>query len=65
MSLDAHPAWAVHDLDRLRANLDELRRRIGPDQALIAALKANAYGHGAVIAPLSLAGSAPLAHARL
>ena len=45
---DAHPGWAVYDLDRLRANLAEIRRRIGPDQACIAALKANAYGHGAV-----------------
>ena len=46
MSCPAHPAWAVYDLDRLRANLGEVRRRIGPRQACIAALKANAYGHG-------------------
>ena len=45
---DVHPGWAVYDLDRLRANLAEIRRRIGPDHACIAALKANAYGHGAV-----------------
>ena len=45
---DAHPGWAVYDLDRLRANLAAIRRHIGPDQACIAALKANAYGHGAV-----------------
>ena len=48
MSDDAHPAWAVYDLDRLRGNLIEIRRRIGPDQACIVALKGNAYGHGAV-----------------
>ena len=48
MADDAHPGWAVYDLDRLRANLAEIRRRMGPDQACIAALKANAYGHGAV-----------------
>ena len=48
MTDDAHPCWAVYDLDRLRANLAEIRRRIGPDQACIAALKGNAYGHGAV-----------------
>ena len=53
---DAHPAWAVHDLERLRANLSELRRRIGPDQALIAALKANAYGHGAMAVAAALDG---------
>ena len=28
MSDDAHPGWAVYDLDRLRANLAEIRRRI-------------------------------------
>ncbi len=48
MADDAHPCWAVYDLGRLRANLAEIRRRIGPDQACIAALKGNAYGHGAV-----------------
>ena len=48
MSDDAHPCWAVYDLDRLDANLAAIRRRIGPDRACIAALKANAYGHGAV-----------------
>lgn len=48
MADDAHPGWVVYDLDRLRANLAGIRRRIGPDQACIAALKANAYGHGAV-----------------
>ena len=48
MGDEAHPGWAVYDLDRLRANLAEIRRRIGPDQGCIAALKGNAYGHGAV-----------------
>ena len=48
MSDDAHPGWAVYDLDRLRANLAAIRRRIGPDQGCIVALKANAYGHGAL-----------------
>jgi alanine racemase len=46
MLCDTHPTWAVYDLDRLRANLGEVRRRIGPRQTCIAALKANAYGHG-------------------
>ena len=48
MSDDVHPGWAVYDLDRLRTNLAAIRRRIGSDRACIAALKANAYGHGAV-----------------
>ena len=46
MSCATHPAWVVYDLDRLRANLGEVRRSTGPHQACIAALKANAYGHG-------------------
>lgn len=48
MSDDAHPGWALYDLDRLRANLAAIRRRIGPGQGCIVALKGNAYGHGAV-----------------
>ena len=48
MADDAHPSWAIYDLDRLRANLAAIRHCIGPDQACIAALKGNAYGHGAV-----------------
>lgn len=56
MSCSAHPAWAVYDLDRLRANLGEVRRHIGPGQACIAALKANAYGHGALPVAIALDG---------
>ena len=48
MTDDAHPGWALYDLDRLRANLAGIRRRIGPGRACIAALKGNAYGHGAL-----------------
>lgn len=47
MSESAHPGWAVYDLDRLLANLAAIRRRCAPGQACIAALKGNAYGHGA------------------
>ena len=43
-----HPAWMELDLDALRANYLEIRRRIGPDVKIIASIKANAYGHGAV-----------------
>ena len=46
MTDDVHPGWALYDLDRLRANLAGIRRRIGPGRACIAALKGNAYGHG-------------------
>ena len=47
MSEAAHPGWTVYDLDRLLANLAAIRRRCAPGQACIAALKGNAYGHGA------------------
>ena len=56
MSCAAHPAWAIYDLDRLRANLGEIRRCIGPRQACIAALKANAYGHGVLPVAAALDG---------
>jgi len=47
-NLSAHPAWMEFDLDALAANYDELQRRVTPDVKIIASLKANAYGHGAV-----------------
>ncbi len=43
----AHPGWAVYDLDRLLANLAAIRRGCAPGQSIIAALKGDAYGHGA------------------
>lgn len=41
------PTWAEIDLDRLAANLAAIRRRLGP-VPLLAVVKANGYGHGAV-----------------
>ena len=61
MAADAHPCWAVYDLDRLRANLAEIRHHIGPDQECIVALKANAYGHGAVPVARALDGESLVA----
>jgi len=46
--LSSHPAWMEFDLDALTANYAELQRSAGPDVRIIASLKANAYGHGAV-----------------
>jgi alanine racemase len=37
----------VH-LDHIRANLEAVRRRVGPSRKLLAVVKADAYGHGAV-----------------
>ena len=38
----------VIDLDRLGQNVENIRRRLHPDVKLIAVVKADAYGHGAV-----------------
>ena len=47
--IDAVPdrAWAEIDLSALRHNIEELRRVSG-DRELMAVVKANGYGHGAV-----------------
>lgn len=46
--LAARPAWRELDLRALDTNLAEARRRAGPHTRLIASIKADAYGHGAV-----------------
>ncbi|NKB59634.1 MAG: alanine racemase [Alphaproteobacteria bacterium] len=51
-----HPAWMEIDLDALAANYAELQRRAGPSIKIIASLKANAYGHGAVATAKTLSG---------
>src|SRR5262252_4858726 len=42
------PTWAEIDLQALANNLREIRRRVGAGVKIMAAVKANAYGHGAV-----------------
>jgi alanine racemase len=42
------PTWAEIDLDGLAHNLGVIRRQVGPETKIMAAVKANAYGHGAV-----------------
>jgi len=46
--VDTRPAWAEIDLAAVSHNLKELRRIIRPDAKIMAVVKANAYGHGAV-----------------
>ena len=41
-------SWVEIDLDVLDANLDALRRLIGPGREILLVVKADAYGHGAV-----------------
>ena len=50
------PNRAEFDLAALRENAREIRRLAGPRSKIIAALKANAYGHGAAAVARALAG---------
>lgn len=60
------PAWAEVDLGALSHNVTEIRRVTGPGAELMAVVKANAYGHGAVeVSKAALAsGASRLAVAR-
>src|SRR5512140_902638 len=42
------PTWAEIDLDAFERNVDAIAARLPNGSRLIAVLKANAYGHGAV-----------------
>jgi len=42
------PTWAEIDLDALASNFRWVRERVGSDIKVMAVVKANAYGHGAV-----------------
>src|SRR2546423_8372218 len=42
------PPWAEIDLAALAHNFHVIKNQIGPDTKILAAVKANAYGHGAV-----------------
>jgi alanine racemase len=47
-SITGRPTWAEIDLDALAHNFHVIENQIGPDTKILAAVKANAYGHGAV-----------------
>ena len=42
------PTWAEIDLSAYRRNLEKIRAMVGPEVKILALLKANAYGHGAL-----------------
>lgn len=42
------PTWAEIDLDALSANFRLIQKQVGPAIKVLAVVKANAYGHGAV-----------------
>jgi alanine racemase len=46
--LSVNPVWAEIDLDALTSNMSEVRRLTSPTAKILAVVKANAYGHGAV-----------------
>src|SRR5689334_20431321 len=49
------PTWAEIDLNNLAANFNNVRRRVSPVARVMAVIKANAYGHGAVACARRLA----------
>jgi len=46
--LEGIVTWAEIDLDAIAFNVGQFRRHVGPGVEVIAVVKANAYGHGAV-----------------
>ncbi|MEX1102960.1 MAG: alanine racemase, partial [Dehalococcoidia bacterium] len=48
LGLPSRPTWVEIDLDAIAGNTRQLTQIIGPDVELMAVLKADAYGHGAV-----------------
>jgi alanine racemase len=46
--LARRPTWAEIDLNHLAANFKQIKQRVGPVARVMAVVKANAYGHGAV-----------------
>jgi alanine racemase len=47
-NITGRPTWAEIDLDALAHNYRVIRTHVGRDVKILAAVKANAYGHGAV-----------------
>ena len=46
--MDGHRVWAEIDLDAIARNLALVRSRVHPLTRVLAVLKADAYGHGAI-----------------
>src|SRR5215204_4869709 len=49
------PTWAEIDLNHLASNFNQVKRRVSPVARVMAVVKANAYGHGAVVCARRLA----------
>ncbi len=48
MTVDAAARWAEIDLEAIRHNVRQVARLVSPRTAVMAVVKANGYGHGAV-----------------
>lgn len=48
LGLPSRPTWVEIDLDAIAGNTRQVKTIIGPDVELMAVLKADAYGHGAI-----------------
>ena len=48
IAIGQRPTWAWIDLDALASNFHIIKNRVGPSVNVMAVVKANAYGHGAV-----------------
>jgi len=47
-NLARRPTWAEIDLNNLAANFNKVRQRVSPAARVMAVIKADAYGHGAI-----------------
>jgi alanine racemase len=54
-TLSGRPTWAEIDLEALAANYNSIKKRVGAETQIMAVVKANAYGHGAVVCARRLA----------
>ena len=48
LNIPQRPTWAEIDLNNLAANFNQIKQRVGSAAKVMAVVKANAYGHGAV-----------------
>lgn len=55
--VSGHRVWAEVDLAALRHNLDVVSRHLSPETRVLAVVKADAYGHGAVPVARALMGA--------
>jgi len=56
INLSGRPTWAEIHLDNLAANFKQIRKLVSPAARVMAIVKADAYGHGAVECARRLAG---------